>query len=116
LPPIHYEWRDDSDGKTPSAVARIDGEPVAFGGIWESWKSTDGELLQAFATITTDANPQLAGIEDLTSSVLDGIKLHANRNWLHLAAAADVGGMWPTGDSAEGVDQDETRCSTRCKS
>jgi putative SOS response-associated peptidase YedK len=32
--PAYYEWRDDPDGKTPFAVARIDGEPVAFGGIW----------------------------------------------------------------------------------
>ena len=27
--PVYYEWRDDPDGKTPFAVARIDGEPVA---------------------------------------------------------------------------------------
>jgi hypothetical protein len=27
----------DSNGKTPFA-ARIDGDPVAFGGIWEVWK------------------------------------------------------------------------------
>ena len=31
--PAYYEWRDDPDGKTPFAVARIDGEPVVFGGI-----------------------------------------------------------------------------------
>ena len=41
--PAYYEWRDDPDGKTPFAVARIDGEPVVFGGIWERWKSPDGE-------------------------------------------------------------------------
>ena len=59
--PAYYEWRDDPDGKTPFAVARIDGEPVVFGGIWERWKSPEGEILQTFATITTDANRQLAG-------------------------------------------------------
>jgi putative SOS response-associated peptidase YedK len=32
--PIYYEWRDDPDGKTPFAVARIDGDPIVFGGIW----------------------------------------------------------------------------------
>ena len=62
--PAYYEWRDDPDGKTPFAVARIDGEPVVFGGIWERWKSPEGETLQTFATITTDANQQLAGIQD----------------------------------------------------
>jgi hypothetical protein len=29
--PAYYEWRDDPDGgKTPFAVARVDGDPVAF--------------------------------------------------------------------------------------
>src|SRR5215471_5979235 len=51
--PVYYEWRDDPDGKTPFAVARVDGEPFAFGGIWEAWKSPEGERLQTFATITT---------------------------------------------------------------
>src|SRR5579862_9012425 len=47
--PAYYEWRDDPDGKIPFAVARIDGDPVAFGGIWEEvWKSPDGEVLQTF--------------------------------------------------------------------
>jgi SOS response associated peptidase (SRAP) len=48
--PVYYEWRDDPDGKTPFAVARVDGEPVVFGGIWETWRSPDGERLQTFAT------------------------------------------------------------------
>jgi putative SOS response-associated peptidase YedK len=39
---LYYEWRDDPDGKTPSAVARVDGEHVAFAGIWEEWPSPAG--------------------------------------------------------------------------
>jgi putative SOS response-associated peptidase YedK len=31
--PVYYEWRDDPEGKTPFAVARVDGDPVAFAGI-----------------------------------------------------------------------------------
>jgi putative SOS response-associated peptidase YedK len=41
--PVYYEWRDDPDGKTPFAVARVDGDPVAFVGIWDAWRSSDGE-------------------------------------------------------------------------
>jgi putative SOS response-associated peptidase YedK len=53
----YYEWRDEPDGsKTPFAVARIDGNPVAFAGIWEKWRAPDGDTLQTFATMTTDAN------------------------------------------------------------
>jgi putative SOS response-associated peptidase YedK len=31
----YYEWRHDPSGKTPFAVSRRDGEPVALGGMWE---------------------------------------------------------------------------------
>jgi hypothetical protein len=31
----YYEWMDGPEGKVPFAVARLDGDPVAFGGIWE---------------------------------------------------------------------------------
>jgi putative SOS response-associated peptidase YedK len=69
--PVYYEWRDDPDGKMPSAVARIDGDPVAFGGIWERWKSPEGEDIQTFATITTDANQQLAGVQDRMPVIIE---------------------------------------------
>ncbi len=62
--PVYYEWRDDPEGKVPFAVARVDGDPVAFGGIWETWKSPEGERLLTFATITTDASTLLAPIQD----------------------------------------------------
>jgi hypothetical protein len=41
--------------KVPFAVARLDGDPVAFGGIWEEWGSPTDETLRTFATITTDS-------------------------------------------------------------
>jgi putative SOS response-associated peptidase YedK len=71
--PAYYEWRDDPDGKTPFAVARVDGDPVAFGGVWETRKSPDGELLQTFATITTDANRQLNGIQDRMPVIIERV-------------------------------------------
>ena len=52
----YYEWRDDLES-VPFAVARVDGDPVAFGGIWEEWRSPDGETLQTFATITHGCEP-----------------------------------------------------------
>ena len=41
-------WRGSMANPSPSA------------GIWETWKSPEGETLQTFATITTDANELLA--------------------------------------------------------
>jgi len=69
--PIYYEWRDDPDGKTPFAVARVDGDPVAFGGIWEEWRLPEGVRLQTFATITTDANDLLAPIQNRMPVIIE---------------------------------------------
>jgi putative SOS response-associated peptidase YedK len=69
--PVYYEWRDDPRGKTPFAVARVDGDPVAFGGIWEKWRSAEGERLQTFATITTVANELLASIQDRMPVIIE---------------------------------------------
>ena len=69
--PAYYEWRDDPEGKTPFAVARADGDPVVFAGIWEDWRSPDGEDLYTFSTITTDANRQLAAIQDRMPVILE---------------------------------------------
>lgn len=59
----YYEWMDGPEGKVPFAVARLDGDPVAFGGIWEEWELPADETLRTFATITTEANLQLAMIQ-----------------------------------------------------
>jgi putative SOS response-associated peptidase YedK len=69
--PVYYEWRDDPEGKTPFAVTRVDGDPVAFGGIWEAWQSPEGERLQTFATITTNANELLAPIQDRMPVIIE---------------------------------------------
>ena len=69
--PVYYEWRDDPDGKTPFAVARVDGDPVVFAGIWEHWKSPEGETLQTFATITTDSNQLVGQIQDRMPVIIE---------------------------------------------
>jgi hypothetical protein len=49
------------------------GDPVAFGGIWEEWSTPDGETLRTFATIATDANRQLAAIQDSMPVIIDSV-------------------------------------------
>ena len=60
-----------SSGKTPFAIAGQDKEPVALGGMWEEWRSPDGELLRTFATLTTPANPELALIQDRMPVIIE---------------------------------------------
>jgi putative SOS response-associated peptidase YedK len=67
----YYEWRHDPSGKTPFAIARKDGDPVAFGGIWEQWRSPDGEVLHTFATMTTEANPELSLIQERMPVIIE---------------------------------------------
>ena len=111
--PAYYEWRDDPDGKTPFAVARADGDPVAFGGIWQRWKSPEGEILHTFATITTDANRQLAGIQDRMPVIIE------RKDWplwlgeaegdpasLLRPAPEDVLRIWPVGTAVGKVKND----------
>src|ERR1700712_1476106 len=38
-----YEWKTTPDGKVPHAIARADGELLAFAGLWESWRVPEGE-------------------------------------------------------------------------
>ena len=66
----YYEWRHDPSGKTPFAIARADGEPVALGGMWEEWRSGD-EMLHTFATLTTDAKPPLSLIQERMPVIIE---------------------------------------------
>ena len=68
---VYYEWRDDPEGKMPFAVARVDGDPVAFAGIWEKWHSPEGETLRTFSTITTEANKLLSSIQDRMPVIIE---------------------------------------------
>jgi putative SOS response-associated peptidase YedK len=67
----YYEWRHDLTGKMPFAIARKDDKPIAFGGMWEEWHSPDGETLRTFATLTTEANPELALIQDRMPVIIE---------------------------------------------
>jgi len=66
-----YEWKAMADGKQPYAIARTDGAPLAFAGLWEGWRSPDGETLRTFDIITTSANADMAGLHDRMPVVLE---------------------------------------------
>ncbi len=67
-----YEWRKAGNGdRHPFAIARADGLPMAFAGIWEGWRGQDGEVLRSFAILTTRANADLAGLHDRMPVVVE---------------------------------------------
>ena len=68
---LFYEWRKAGSGKQPYAIARADKAPLAFGGIWEGWRSPEGEVLRSFAIITTGANREMSALHDRMPLVLE---------------------------------------------
>ena len=55
----------------PFAIARADGQPLAFAGIWEGWRSPEGEVLRTFAILTTGANAEMRAVHDRMPVVLE---------------------------------------------
>ncbi len=57
-----YEWGPSSAGKWPYYITPTDGPLLSFAGLWESWRTPEGEALESCTIITTTANATLARI------------------------------------------------------
>ncbi|MEO5766314.1 MAG: SOS response-associated peptidase [Casimicrobiaceae bacterium] len=57
-----YEWRVTAHGKQPMHVARRDGAPFGFAGLFERWLAADGAVLDTCTILTTTANELLRPI------------------------------------------------------
>ncbi len=66
-----YEWRAMPDGKQPYAIARADGAPVAFAGLWEGWRGPDNEVLRTFTIVSTTANAEMRTLHERMAVVLE---------------------------------------------
>ena len=51
-----YEWRKEGMLKLPAYIYARNGDPLAFAGLWETWKSPEGQFVQSCTIITTAAN------------------------------------------------------------
>lgn len=65
-----FDWATTPTGKIPHYVTMRDGSPLAFAGIWESWKTPEGEPLETCAILTTAANNLIAPIHDRIPVIL----------------------------------------------
>ncbi len=52
-----YEWKKEGTRKLANYIYQKNGEPMAFAGLWETWKSSEGPVVQSCTIITTSANP-----------------------------------------------------------
>lgn len=59
-----YEWRRTGSQKQPYLVRVRDGEPFAFGGIWDVWRQGDDVVIESCAILTTEPNDLMVSIHD----------------------------------------------------
>jgi putative SOS response-associated peptidase YedK len=105
-----YEWKAMPDGKQPYAIARRDGLPLAFAGLWESWRSPDGDRLRTYTILTTAANETMSALHERMPVILEAADWPV---WLGgtggdpLAlmrpAGADVLRLWPVSRAVNSV-------------
>ncbi len=67
-----YEWKTEAGAKQPYRIARDDGAPFGFAGLWARWdKAPDGAPLETCSIVTTDANELLRAIHHRMPVILD---------------------------------------------
>ena len=84
-----FEWQGAGAGKTPWYITSASGEPLSFAGLWDRWKTPEGDWLRTTTIITTDANQTLRPLHDRMPVVLDR---SGARRWL---AEGDAGVLRP---------------------
>jgi putative SOS response-associated peptidase YedK len=57
-----YEWSRVEGKKVPYYIRMADGAPMPFAGLWEAWRSPEGQTLETCAILTTAANATVAPI------------------------------------------------------
>jgi putative SOS response-associated peptidase YedK len=101
-----YEWREDGEGgKSPFYIRLKDGFPICFAGLWESWQSPQGEAVDSFTILTTQANRLITSLHERMPVILhpEAIPIWIDRETtdpdslksLYLPFPADLMEMWP---------------------
>lgn len=81
-----YEWKQEHGGKTPMYITLKDQEPFAFAGLWDSWKSPEGQQVRTCTIITTQPNELMASIHNRMPAILPQ---QAIEEWLDPAQRDD---------------------------
>ena len=110
-----YEWRKLGVRKQPYCIAPVDGQPMAFAGLWERWER-DGQVLESCTILVTQANALVAPIHDRMPVILDPA---AEARWLDPAVtdpavlrpllvpcAPDRLRVWPVGTAVNATRHD----------
>ena len=67
-----YEWQGQGVAKRPVYIHMKSGKPFGFAGLYEVWKSPEGEEIKTCAIITTEANELMKPIHDRMPVIIPG--------------------------------------------
>lgn len=65
-----YEWKTIGKKKKPYRIVVEHGKLFAIAGLWEKWKSPQGEVIESFTLITQPANKMMSAIHDRMPAIL----------------------------------------------
>jgi putative SOS response-associated peptidase YedK len=65
-----YEWRRSAKEKQPFCFEVEAGAVFAFAGLWDSWRSPDGDTLETCTILSTTPNDLLADVHDRMPVIL----------------------------------------------
>lgn len=66
-----YEWQRRERGKQPFFIEPEDGELMLFAGLYDEAKAANGDPLESYAIITTEANRRMSALHDRMPVILD---------------------------------------------
>jgi len=64
------DWQKLGKVKQPIRIVLKSREPFGFSGLWEGWKSPEGENIKSCTIITTEANDLLKEVHDRMQMIL----------------------------------------------
>ncbi|MGN8842477.1 SOS response-associated peptidase [Niallia sp. HCP3S3_B10] len=65
-----YEWKRTNERKIPMRIKLKNNQPFGMAGLWESWKSPEGEMVYSCSVITTQPNKLMTEIHDRMPVIL----------------------------------------------
>jgi putative SOS response-associated peptidase YedK len=115
-----FEWEEKEGKKTPLYIRLKDGSPMCFAGIWDHWKSPEGEVVESCSMLTTSSNKLIEPLHDrmpvilhpqeyalwLDRTITDPEKLKP----LYQPYPADLMGMWPVSSLVNSSRNDSPAC------
>jgi putative SOS response-associated peptidase YedK len=74
-----YEWKKEGSSKRPYRIILNNKELFGFAGLWDTWKSPTGEIINSCSIITTTPNEIMVAIHDRMPVILSR---DSERFWL----------------------------------